>query len=665
MIKLKRVCEEVSDSSHTSIMYNMADTLKKKGWDVSYSDGRGMTVNFDFTDYDPKKTQEWKAWLKDNNGKSLVFKGAGKKGFFQWNVEKGEDGKRYLTTKNVTVGNDKNLLSLQKKLPLPKDVKVDGKLTGKSAKPFSYPDNVPVTNMVSPTFQSFLKKYYNKIVADIALALSEVVEKEEKKESNLYFIEYDENCNRINEGYIVEADNKDAISWDNKDVQDKIVEVIKGIEIDKDKTTKDKLIFKYNDKNGSLHLQGYMLVLDLDTDDNIPPTNYPVKDKNNLSIDNLLDSVKTVFSRRESKITEKEKEEVKEEKEEVKEAHMWDDDVQSDERNSVRPDPTYYVLSGDVVGEKPQWNEIVGDEEGYLRKEEAIAKAKELMASKPEDKSVYAVTDLVDINYFIYDNFWDSLDKDEIKIIWMSDNTVESRKCESFEDHVDFHDNVFHDIATGRLVDKLGVSLIPAKSPSLDNVSMESRMPNTQVFWFYLSPSYAMQQLSDIVVPVCLKDHILSMPIADMPKPDAVFNGDYTENSLYDYDDAVQDFLINDAPMSDIMEVNLDNSDEVKSRVVDVINNMAEDYQNNRSMLSSELDLVGESVLHEARYYIIPSDSSVTSMNELKKITPMGFTDLSIAKENMIELAESGKFDHDLSILDTHYSNNKDKWEVI
>ena len=51
-------------------------------------------------------------------------------------------------------------------------------------------------------------------------------------------------------------------------------------------------VFKY-----IRHDPNLKAVVFLDTDDEIPPTNYPIKDKNNLSLDNLLATVKTVFDR--------------------------------------------------------------------------------------------------------------------------------------------------------------------------------------------------------------------------------------------------------------------------------------------------------------------------------------------------------------------------------
>ena len=634
-----------------------------------------MTVNFDLTDYNPSKTAAGKQWLKDNPDKTFIFKADGKKGYWQWNVEKKADGKRYLTTKNVTVGRDSNLTALQKKLPAPK---VDGKLTGKSVQPFVRPEDVPVTNMVSPTFQSFLKKYRDKIISDIALALCEVVDMRVKKESrtersNKYFIDYDSNGRRINEGYIVESDEKkENINWNTKEVQDAIIKAIPGIKIDTGKTTDKELIFTHNGKNGSMHLQGYMLVLDTDTDDEIPPTNYPVKDKNNLTIENLLDTVKTVFSRRESlnKVTEN--------------YSSFGMKEQSEELDGTLPDPRYYILIGTLDSSvgimDPEWDEIVGEEEGYLKKTDAINNARSLFRSRESKGFPYApfaVTDRVSILDFLHDNFWDSLDNGNIKLVWDSesddslhdyamDSFEECYKKESVEDHMEFHSSpVFSEVAKERLLDSLGCSLIPAPVPTYNGVLQESRIPNTQLIWFYLSPSYAVQQLSDIVIPVWLHDNKVSMPMVDMPDPEVVFDGNYTENAMSDYNDSVQDYIMKDAPMSDIMELDLDNADDVKTRVVDVINTMAENYQQNRNKLENLLEYKGESLLREARYYIIKKDSNPKTMEEVTKITPTGFMDVNMAKDSISDLTDSGKYDFALAVLDVNNTKDNTQWKEI
>jgi hypothetical protein len=155
--------------------------------------------------------------------------------------------------------------------------------------------------------------------------------------------------------------------------------------------------------------------------------------------------------------------------------------------------------------------------------------------------------------------------------------------------------------------------------------------------------------------------------MADMPSPDAVFDGNYTSDSMDDYDTEVQNFIMNDAPLSDLMELELDNADDAKARVVDVINSMSEDYQDKRNQLADALDLSGDDLLKESRYFLIPAESEPNDMTieEIKEITPMGFTDLDITRDSVKEFSDSGKYTYGLGIIDTHFSNNKEKWEKL
>ncbi len=739
MVKLRRVNEAV-DSSHTSIMFNMANSFADKGWykfhvknsdisgwvskantrdsieekggayvttdevelrespsknsdvietvrpnttllledekdtiDATYSD-KGMTVAFKLTENDdPHNTKEGKAWLKANKGKDFIYKGAGLTGNLRFNIIKNNSGKRELIVDNVIVGKDSNLLVLQKKLVA--DKPKEGRLTGKSVKPFEKPQPYTITNLATPTFQSYIKKTKDNIIKDIALALSEVVELP-AKESTTYFIDYDENFNRINEGYITEAETEEdqkKISWKDEDVQKAITDTIKGLEINKSKTTDKELIFKYNGKNGSLHLQGYMLVLDTDTDDDIPATNYPVKDKNNLTIENLLDTIKTVFSRREARLADSDKEEVKETK---KEAHKWDDDIQSDELPSPHDLDAFYILKGKVDEEGHDFfEEIVGDEKGYISKDEAIQIATDLRYNDPD--SLFGVTELVDIAYFMNDTFWDALDEGEIKVIWNSvdlsnsgmDTIEEKRLDEANEDHPVMEDPtidnspVFQDVAKSRFMEKLSKSLIIAPEYKGECNCLDAC--DGDLVWLYLSPSYAIEQLSDIVLPLCITGRKVTMPVVEMPDPNAVFGGDFSENALAEYDNAVQDYMLNDAPMSDIAMLDVDNADDVKAQVVDLVNTMADSYQNKKMELSDALDLKGDSLLKESRYFIVPSDTDLTSDKEVNKLTPLGYTDLAIAQNELNNLADSGRYDFDLKILDTNFSNNKEKWTLV
>ena len=902
MVKLRRINEAV-DSSHTSIMFNMANSFADKGWykfhvkdsdisgwvskantrdsidekggayvttdevelrespsknsdvietvrpnttllledekdtiDATYSD-KGMTVAFKLTENDdPHNTKEGKAWLKANKGKDFIYKGAGLTGNLRFNIIKNNSGKRELIVDNVIVGKDSNLLVLQKKLVA--DKPKEGRLTGKSVKPFEKPQPYTITNLATPTFQSYIKKTKDNIIKDIALALSEVVEKPkeeslikegnsvsvgdevydqtkfivnkalsdslskhplfygdgwimtdfdvmadvedwvegkgvvdfsvkflskklhgdvtlditfdprekficqytlnrdadgkneyfkafrvekdftssynpdrntpftylsgvlyddlkdlmwqaidhlkdsyekkyaDKNESSKYYIDYDENFNRVNEGYITEAETEEdqkKISWKDEDVQKAITDTIKGLEINKSKTTDKELVFKHNGKNGYLHLQGYMLVLDTDTDDDIPATNYPVKDKNNLTIENLLDTIKTVFSRREARLADSDKEEVKETK---KEAHKWDDDIQSDELPSPHDLDAFYILKGKVDEEGHDFfEEIVGDEKGYTSKDEAIQIATDLRYNDPD--SLFGVTELVDINYFMNDTFWDALDEGKIRVIWNSVdlsnsdmNTIEEKRLdEANEDHPVMEDPtidnspVFQDVAKSRFMEKLSKSLIIAPEYKGECNCLDAC--DGDLVWLYLSPSYAIDQLSDIVLPLCITGRKVTMPVVEMPDPNAVFGGDFSENALAEYDNAVQDYMLNDAPMSDIAMLDVDNADDVKAQVVDLVNTMADSYQNKKMELSDALDLKGDSLLKESRYFIVPSDTDLTSDKEVNKLTPLGYTDLAIAQNELNNLADSGRYDFDLKILDTNFSNNKEKWTLV
>lgn len=660
MVVLRRITE-ATDSSHTSIMYNLADSLARKGYDAKYTD-KGIMVNFNFNGYDPKKTKEGKQWLKDNKGKDFVFKGDGLDGSFIWDIVKNNSGNRELVTKDVRVKGDPNLLTLQKKLK-PKD-KVDGKLTGRSVKPFVYPDSYTITNLATPTFMSYLKRLKDQIINNVALALSEVVEQSSKKESK-YFIDYDEDYNRVDEGYLTESEDKEekTISWKDEEVQKAITDAVKGLEVNKSKTTDKELVFKYNGKNGSLHLQGYMLVLDTDTDDEIPPTNYPVKDKNNLTLDNLLFTIKTVFSRRGEALSLSENEDIK------KESYVLEEDH------------SFYILMGDVadpsVGlDDPTWNEVIGNIKGYSNKEDAILQAKAIANKNRRKYSVYGVTkNPIDRKYFMEDIFFDAVDDGDIEIDLIDTDTkedfVKEKRLDEVKEIIDDYvevlpeptlssSPVFQDVAKERFKKLIDSSLIVA--PDLE-VGEGFSDACSDVVWVYLSPSYALSKLSDIEVPICLDERKISLPIVEIPDFINVFGDDKGVASVDQYEKAIQKYLVMDAPKSEIIELDLDNAEDAKATIVSFINTMAEDYQNKKSNLESFLDVEGEDLLKESRYFIVPADTDVSG--EVKKINPMGYTDLNAAREAMQEIVDSGQFAFDLAILDTNFSNNKEKWNLV
>lgn len=648
MVKLKRVCEDAIDSSRTSIMYNLNDNLQRKGWKTNLSD-KGIRVEFSYDeDYDPKKQPTGKAWLKDNKDKDFVFKGKGLKGSYILDINKRADGKRELVVKNVMVDGSDNLMTKQKKLKATKPA--NGKLTGRSVKLFEYPEPYTITNLVSPTFHSFLRKLNNKIKDDAALALSEVIElnadSKSKTESLVYFIDYDENFNCVNEGYLREAEEKpQAISWKDGDVQKAITDAVKGLKIDQSKTTSKELIFTHNGKNGSLHLQGYMLVLDTDTDDEIPPTSYPVKDKNNLTLDNLLSTIKTVFSRRESAVKS------------VKESVKLDENAPEQ----------FFVLRGDTVNGDIHWDDLI---EGFDVEHDAARLVDRLSLRESDPDIVYGYTEGVALGDD-HSVFWDALDKGWVRVT-IKDSVTEKRMDEAVEDHIDYHyqdpkiddSPVFQDVAKSRFMEALSNSLLIA--PKFTGECNNPYCDNPDVVWIYLSPSYAINQLSDIVVPLCLDNRTLSMPCVDVPEPDAVFNGDYSENSLTDYCDTVQDFILNDAPVSEIGQLDMDNTDELKAMVVSFINSMADDYQKKQAELDKDLEINGDGVLNESRYFIVPGDTNLESTDsEVEKLTPLGFTDLTVARNELKNMADSGRYNFDLKILDTNFSNNKEKWTIL
>ena len=517
--------------------------------------------------------------------------------------------------------------------------------------------------------------------------------------------------------YIKEADEKEeeSIDFTNAKVLEEIKKSIKGVDISTkegvDSSTPDKLNFKFNGKNGSLQIKGYMLCLDIDNDADIPSTNYPIKDKNNLSLDNLMEAVKTVFSRR-NKLEKAVENYLRNEDhcmkcvdgkcthcaddsccdKDVKNDNLKDDkedkNISGDDALSCVKEPLYYILVGDkqdpYVGTTVMWDEVVGDENGYDSKSEAILAARDLLRNDPEKSHhAYAVTGKVNVCYFIDNSFWDALDSMEIPVIWnsMEDQAMQDEFPEDFIDDtsientefsdIDLNNPIFMDVAKTKLLEKLGDSLIIVSDSKKENLDEDmdalddDKIDDSNIAMICLSPSYAMNPLSTIVIPVSLNGRMVSMPLADIPDPEVVFDGNYTENSMSDYDSAIQDFILKDAQKSDLMELSLDNVDDVKARIVDAINSMAEDYQNNKSKLENLLDLSGDSVLKEARYYLIPMGDDPKTMDDVKKITPMGFTDINIARDSMHDFSENGKYTDGLVILDTHFSNNNEKWEIL
>lgn len=395
-----------------------------------------------------------------------------------------------------------------------------------------------------------------------------------------------------------EAKSSPISSWKDSSVHKEIEKAIEGVVVDKNATTDKELVFTYKGKKGSLHLQGYMLVLDFDTSDNVPPTNYPVKDKNNLSLDNLIASIKTVFSRRktESRL-------------------QFEGDDQIDVLDmEVSPD--------EVVSD----TEVIDDSENTDIDTEGIPNV----------------------------SFDDDSDKDP------EDSRIEL-----------LNSPVLKDVALSRFKEALGksVAIIMDDNPVFPICDSEEGCEDDggEVILLYLSPSYSISPLSNIIVPFYIDDKLtLNVPAIDsLPDPEVVFNGEYPSNALDVYNNSVQNYIYNDIPYSSVLPIGLDNSEEAKARVVDVLNTLAEEFYNKKSQLESELDLKGNELLDESRYFLVPANSDLSSDKDIERINKLGFSDLDSAKSTLQEWANSGKYDFDLKILDTHFSNNKEKWEIL
>ena len=368
---------------------------------------------------------------------------------------------------------------------------------------------------------------------------------------------------------ITESEHKN-LSWKNTDVQDAIRNAIDGIVINKDKTSDKELVFTLNDKNGLIRLQGYMLILDMDTEDGVPPVNYPVKNVNNLTLDDLISTIRTVFSRMESK--------------RMDESNIMDS-INPEEDNKPLPPM-----------DRPN-------------------------PFPPISSPVYPM-------------------------------------------HTD---PVFHDIAKDRLFEELSKSLIlvPVVPENHHPQCLSVNEPCEDMLFVYLSPSYAIEPKSDIVIPISLKDRMVSMPVADMPDPNIVLDGVETQDPISFYDKSVQNYMTQDVPMSDIIKIELDNLNDVKGSVVNLINTMSEDYLNKKMNIEDKLEVEDGDILNESRYFIVPADTDLSEDKEVTFITPLGYTDLSIAKDGLNDLLQSGRYDSGLKIIDTNYSKNKNKWVLL
>lgn len=262
------------------------------------------------------------------------------------------------------------------------------------------------------------------------------------------------------------------------------------------------------------------------------------------------------------------------------------------------------------------------------------------------------------------------LDKVEEKNI-EEESMLEKRLDEDIEGELT-DKQILHEVAMERFLEDLSNSAMVV----LDHdfvCDKDGAEDCGEVVVLYLTPSYALNKLSDIQVPIFIRfnselnSDMLALPAIDsLPDPMVVFNNaDLPEDAQSIYDHSVQDYLLNDVGYSDVMDFNVDNTSEAKARVVDFINNLAEDYQNKKSKLNSDMQIAGESMLSESRYFIVPASTNLSSEEKVNKLTPLGYTDLNIAKSDLLDMLENNKYSFDLKILDTHYSSDKEDWTLL
>lgn len=389
-------------------------------------------------------------------------------------------------------------------------------------------------------------------------------------------------------------------NWKDPAMQAIICAEFDGMEVNEDKTTEETLIFNYEGYPCSLKFKGYMLSLDMDTSDDVPPAQFPVEDKPNLSVQSLIQTIKTVFKKRTAgtNIGTQESVNTDENKTEIKENCNMEESHPLDEKR----------LDEDIEAEDAP------------------------MVEAPMDTPM------------------------------------------SVEDPSLIPDNeVLHDIAMERFLEDLSNSVLVSVDHDIVCDGDENGEDCGELIAVYLSPSYALNKASNILVPIFVKfnpelnQDMLSLPSIDsLPDPMSVFNnGDLPEDALNVYDATIQDYLLNDIGYSEVMDLNVDNTNEVKARVVDFLNNLAEDYQAKKNKLSEDMKLTGESIIKESRYFIVPDDTDLSSDVKVKKLTPLGYTDLNIAKSDVMDFLEKNTYPFGLKILDTNYSSNKEDWQLI
>lgn len=439
-----------------------------------------------------------------------------------------------------------------------------------------------------------------------------------KRESNQYkrsndrIYIYNENGKRVYESVNPDTPFK---GWKHPDTKEAIENLVESLEI---KDTNDKgLTFILKDRKGDLKVNGYMLILTID--DGKGSMQFPIKNINNLKLKDVLLALKTLLNKRNIEV-----------------------------KNEAL---AYLPINNIALYNNGSLRDAIEDDELDI----------EETSKEPED-----------LDDYVYDDGFDTVQDLEQQDEELDDIEDELDNTEDDSDKRELDRRV-----VDKFIEQLNQSLLPCSgdiNSKLDD-NQEDDLTNddcTEVLYF-LSPSYAMEQMSNIVVPIriCFNSQdlpnviSLNLPSVSLPEAEMVFDSEYPEDAYTKYDSAIQDYINNDVSFSPVMPISIDNLDDCKARVIQFINELSEDYHNKKSKLDDSLTTKESSLLKESRYFIVPEYTDLESEDKVDKLTPMGFSDLSIAKNELNKLRESGKYDFDLKIMDTNFSGDKNKWEIL
>lgn len=422
-----------------------------------------------------------------------------------------------------------------------------------------------------------------------------------KEDKNEHYIYYNSLGRRFCEGKEPLPEFED---WNASSTKDALEKFWKGMEIT---SSNDKgVTFTVNGKKGSLRVNGYMLILNMD--DGKGESQYPLKNINNLSMADIFESLSNLLSKRGIKVTNEAKTYIPLEDFVANPEDLHPETLgrENNPNMDMEISPTDDTLEMPVLDNEESDNEYVKE---YIMSRFLEMVRDSLLVcdthpeAEPEEKEVD------------YDTCWDCVD-----------DVKEDNSCDCVE------------------------------------------------FLIYLSPSYSMSKMSNIVIPIrvgkCDKmfadgTFALQVPSINFPDASMVFNDDYPENAHELYDKAIQDYIDNDISFYALTPMEPDNLQEAKAALVDYINSMAESYMEKKNLLDDSLSVKESKLLNEGRYFIVPEDTDIESDGSIERITPLGFTDLNAAKNSLLSLSDSGKFPYGLKIMDTNLTNDRTKWTLL